>query len=153
MTNRYAYQKFDEKKMVAVIGMNLAIASKHSVEVARFLKGKQVDKAITLLEAVSEQKIAVPFKRYNADLPHRRGGMGPGRYPVNVALAVIKLLNNLKGAAKQKGLDESKLMLVHVAANYGSKRRKQGRHRGIKKNTNFELVAGIVESKPKQEKK
>ncbi len=148
MTNRYSYQKFDEKKMVAVAGKNLAISTKDSVEVTRFIRGKKVDQAIRLLQNVVDKKVAVPFRRYNWNLAHKHG-IAAGRYPRNTSLDMIKLLGNLKGAAAQKGLDTTKLVIVHASATNAAKRRKWGRFGRHKKNTHLELVAKETEEKQK----
>ncbi len=150
MANRYSYQKFDEKKMVAVAGRGLSISTKESVEVARFIRGKKLETVIKLLQDVAVQKVAVPFKRYNWNLAHRKGKMAAGCYPRNVSLELIRLLNNLKGAATQKGLDITKLVLVHASATNAEKRMRWGRFRGKRKNTHIELVAEEIEEKKKQ---
>ena len=59
-------------------------------------------------------------------MPHRCGltGWPSGRYPVKAAKYYLKLLDNLENNAEQKGLDISRLKIVHCAAFRGRKRRK-----------------------------
>jgi len=64
---------------------------------------------------------AVPFKRYNKKVPHRKGLVGwpSGRYPVKAAKYFLKLLDNLENNAENKGLDVSRLKIVHCCAHKG----------------------------------
>src|SRR3989304_3206971 len=119
---RYSHQNFDSKAMVRVAGRNLPIPHKASYEIAKFIKHRRVEWAIKNLELVQQNKVAVPFRRYNRDVTHKPG-MAAGRYPRKASLHIVKLLKNLKGAAKNKGFNIGELVIVHAAANYGPKRR------------------------------
>lgn len=153
---RYSFQNFDAKTMVRVAGRNLQFSHKAGYELAAFIRNKSVDSAIKTLEKVAELKQVVPYKRYNMDVAPK-AGVGPGRYPVKAAVSVIKLLNNIKGAARSKGLDLQKLTIIHATASRGPKRRRYGRNSGLeRKNTHFELVAKeveVIKPKEKTEKK
>jgi len=153
-TTKYSFQGFDAKNMVKVSGRNMPISHKQCYEIANFIRGKQVDVAIKLLESVIVQKRAVPYRRFNRDICHKAGGVGPGRYPVNSSLQVIALLKNLKGQAQDKGLDTNKVFLIHAAMQKAAKLRHYGRKLGtVRKNTHFELVGKemekVVKDKPK----
>ena len=50
---------------------NLPISTKHSVELARFIRGKPVEKVKKLLNLVLEKKVAVPYKRYDTHIAHK----------------------------------------------------------------------------------
>lgn len=133
--------------MVKVAGRNLAISHKASYELMSFIKNRNVDKTIKMLERVIGLEQVVPYRRYNRDVSPKPG-VGPGRYPVKAALVTIKLLKNLKGAARSKGLDLQKLTIIHATATRGPKRRRYGRKMGLeRKNTHIELVAKEVEIK------
>jgi len=148
---KYAFQKFDPKEMVRVVGRSLPISTKASVEIAAFIKGKQIDKAITNLEKVVEGKLAVPYKRYVKDIPHRKGaGMRTGRFPKKASKHIIVLLKSLRSNAQNQGLDTSKLFIIHAAAQKGPIVFHYGRRRTKRKNTHFEIVAKQIE---KEEKK
>jgi len=151
---KYSFQNFEEKNMVKVCGRNMPISSKQSYEIANFIRGKQVDAVIKLLERVITQDRAVPYHRFNRDICHKAGGVGPGRYPKKASEHIILLLKNLKGQAQDKGLDTNKIFLVHAAMQRGAKLRHYGRKGGlVRKNTNFELVAREMETAVKEEKK
>ena len=152
MTNKYSFQAYDEKTMVRVSGKHLPISFKTSVEILQFIKGKNVDKAITLLGEVAEAKRAVPFLKYKKDVPHRRGKMSVGRFPKKASENIISLLNLIKANAKDKGLDEKSLMIIHAAAQSGPNLWHYGRQRRrLRKVCHAEIVA--QESKKKKEEK
>jgi large subunit ribosomal protein L22 len=57
------------------------------------------------------------------DVGHRRDleGWASGRYPVKTAKHVLRLLDNLENNAEFKGLDTSRLKIVHSSAQRGMK--------------------------------
>jgi ribosomal protein uL22 len=152
-TYEYSFQNYDPKNMAKVIGTVLPISHKKSREIAKAIKNKQIDKAMTYLEQVTEKKQAVPYKRYNRDVPHKPGKVAAARYPIKTAQYIIKLLKSLKSNAQDKGLDTTKLTIVHAAAQKGDRRTHNGRRRTERKNTHFELVAQEKEQKPKKKPK
>ncbi|PIO00484.1 50S ribosomal protein L22 [archaeon CG10_big_fil_rev_8_21_14_0_10_43_11] len=92
------------------------ISFKHSVEVCNYIRGKKVSLALSYLERVKDKKAAIPFKRYNKDMSHKRG-MGPGRYPVKACDHVIKLISNAVKNAEDKGLNTQSLIITEAVAN------------------------------------
>jgi large subunit ribosomal protein L22 len=138
--------------MVKVAGRNLPISHKASYEIAKFVRRKKVEWAIDSLQKVAVGEVAVPFSRYNSDVAHKPG-IGPARYPRKASLAIAKLLRNLRGAAKTKGLNTDNLVIIHAAAVKGPKRSRYGRKMGLeRKNTHFELVAKEESLKAKESK-
>ena len=121
---RYNFQGFDAKTMVRVVGRNLPISHKPSYEVANFIKGRKVAWAMNALEGVIVKEVAVPYKRYCMDVAHKPGKIGGARYPLRVSEHVILLLKNLQGAARSKGLDLQKLVIIHAAVQKGPKRKR-----------------------------
>ncbi|MEA2004274.1 MAG: 50S ribosomal protein L22 [archaeon] len=97
--------------------INLRVSTKNSIEICGFIKGLAVDTAIGYLEDVVVKKKAVPFKRFIKDQAHRKGGMGPGRYPVNAAREIIKLLKNARNNAEMKDFDAERLVVDNAQAN------------------------------------
>ena len=68
-------KKTEEKarKTEAVVnarGMN--ISKLHAIALCNFIRGKEIDRAIALMEDASKMKIAVPMR---GEIPHRRGMM------------------------------------------------------------------------------
>jgi len=152
MTYNYSFQGFDAKSMARIAGKDMPISSKNSIEIASFIRGKKVDTAIKHLQRVTEAKMAVPYKRFKRDIGHKPGKVGPGRYPRIASEYIIKLLENLKSQATGKGMDVTKLTVIHSAAQRGRKLWHYGRMRRQRKNTNFEIVAKEVEAKTEAKK-
>jgi large subunit ribosomal protein L22 len=135
-----------------VFGRNMPVSTKHTIEICNFIRGKNLDKARDMLKKVAEKKVAVPFKRFNDNVGHRKGKVGPGRYPVKATTHVIKLLDSLESNAQNKGLDIGSLFLKTVIPNRANAGMKYGRRRRSGKSTNLEIIAEEKEIK-KQEKK
>jgi len=99
----------------------LPISPKHAMEIASFIKFKRTGEAISYLEQVIDQKKAIPFRRFNRKVAHKRGleGWDAGRYPKKASHAYIRLLQSVVKNAEYIGLDTEKLEIVHVSANRG----------------------------------
>jgi large subunit ribosomal protein L22 len=101
------------------------ISPKHAIEIGRFIKGMNVVDAEEYLNAVVALKKPIPFKRFNRNVAHKRGlnKWDAGRYPEKASRAYLKLLHSVKKSAEYDGLDIDKLIIVHVSANRGMRRR------------------------------
>ncbi len=143
---KYATQNITEKMAKACM-KSQAISTKQSVEIAKWLKGKRVAEAVTLLEGVIEKKVAVPFTRFNWDVGHKPG-IGPGRYPQKAAKQFIALLKLAKANAIDQSLDGDNLVVFNIVAQKAAKQFKPSRVRGQKaKSTHIEAVVMEVEAK------
>lgn len=81
------------RKIEAVVfGKDLPISTKHAVAICKFIRGKKIDEAVSLLGDVIQFKKAVPMK---GELPHRKGKIMSGRYPIKASQQFIKLLRQL----------------------------------------------------------
>jgi large subunit ribosomal protein L22 len=145
--------------MIAMI-KNAPISRKFAVEVGRYIKGKDVDKALKILEDVIKLKEWIPIKRYNKKVAHRKGvkeGVKSGRYPVKVAKYFIKLIKQALNNAKNQGI-EGKLYIKEVWVGKGQKIiniRRTGliyykRHAfrnltRVKKRTHLRIILGVRE--------
>jgi len=112
-----------QKKLVTVRSHNLPISRKKTVNLARYIRYLPLKTAEKYLEEIIEMKRAVPYYRYNRDIPHRRnidGEIKQGRYPVKSAKYLLKLLRSLEKNAINIGLDPSKIILIHVLVNKGN---------------------------------
>ncbi|MDO8556691.1 MAG: 50S ribosomal protein L22 [Nanoarchaeota archaeon] len=139
-----------ELKQARVVGSNLPISTKHSVEIASFIRGREVNKALQLLESVVAMKVAVPFKRYMHNVGHKPGHVGPGRYPEKASRAIILLLRSLIANAQQLGMDTNSLYVHTVMANQAARSYRGGRQRRRKaKRTNMQIFAAerVVDTK------
>ncbi len=139
----YCYSfKFDPKKMARAYGANLPISFKKTYELCKFLRGKPLERAMRELDQIIDLKLPVPYTRYNKDVPHKKG-IGAGRYPVKPAAYLKKILNNAINNAKQKGLDTSKMKILHLACHRAVSKEKTAR--GWPKGCHVEVVIGLSE--------
>ena len=138
---KYAVKKFNKEHMAKVMGRNLPMSFKQTVEACNFIRGKKVSGAKEILKKVSEKKVAMPFRRFNGDVGHKKK-IGPGRFPFKVSNELIKLLEAVEANAQFKGLNTSNLTIMHICAHKGSKTWHFGRKRRRQmKRTNVEIVA------------
>ncbi len=132
--------------MEAVVNVkNLEISTKKSIEIANFIRYKNLDDAKNILQRVVKKKQPVPYKRHNKDIPHRKGMMA-GRYPVKTSKIILKLLNSVQANAQNKGLS-SNLFISQMIVNQGNKQMHYGRHRGKMKRTHIKIVVKEMEKK------
>jgi large subunit ribosomal protein L22 len=109
-----------ESKTAKLFGRGLRISPKHSVEIARAIKGMKVDEAKSFLEEVQQKKRAVPFRKHKKKVGHKRlFKWYAGRYPVKASERFYRLLEELEANAEYKGLDTERLQIVHVSAYKG----------------------------------
>ena len=135
--------------MARAIGTALPISFKQSVEICSFIKNRSVNDAKKILQNVAEKKTAIPFKRYNWDLGHKRK-IGPGSYPEKASKEFIMLIESAESNAQFKGLNTSNLAIAHISAHKAGKAWHFGRKSRRKmKRTNIEIV---VEERKKEEK-
>jgi large subunit ribosomal protein L22 len=117
----YAFNEDDKAKTAKAIGKSLKISPKHAVELCRELRGKKLESAKVYLEEVIQMDKAVPFKRHNKKVGHRKGltGWPTGRYPVKAAAQILKVLENAEANAEYKGLDAENLKIMHISSHRG----------------------------------
>jgi len=100
----------------------LNMSPKHSIEIATFIRHQRVNDAIAYLHEVVKLKKAVPFRRFNRNVAHKRGLPGnwdAGRYPVKASKEYIRLLESVKKNAEYIGLDSENLEIIHSSVNRG----------------------------------
>jgi len=100
----------------------LNMSPKHSIEIAGLIRHMRVNDAIAYLNDVIALKRAVPFRRFNRNVAHKRGLPGnwdAGRYPVKASKAYLRLLESVKKNAEYTGLDAENLEIIHASANRG----------------------------------
>ncbi len=109
-------QKKPKKTEAIVNGKSLPISTKKSAAVCRFIKGKNIQRAISDLEQVLAHKKAIPMK---GEIPHQKGkGISSGGYSKKTAENFIKLLKSLQANANAGGLEEP--VIVEAIANKAS---------------------------------
>jgi len=118
--------QLDPSRTAIAAGRDLRISFKHAVEICNCIRGLHLDEARRFLEDVIAMRRPVPFRRFHGKVAHRRGlqGWPAGRYPVKAAKAILEVLRNAEANAEYKGLDTSRLWVVHASAHKGTKIRK-----------------------------
>jgi len=119
----YSITDMDPEKMVKASGRELRISHKHAREVCKTIKGMNLDQAKDYLHQVILKKKPVPFRRFNKKVGHRHGleKAFAGRYPVNAAQQILKVLEGAEANAEYKGLDMERLRIIHASAYPGMK--------------------------------
>lgn len=109
----------DPETTSKAIGHELHISPRHSREICRAIKGMKTGKARSYLDNVVALKQAVPFKRHNDSMGHRKGPMAAGRYPQKAAKEFIKILINAQANAEYKGIEPEDMKIAHIATKKG----------------------------------
>ncbi len=143
---KYAFEAFDKQTMARACGSNLSISLKKTVEVAKTIRGKKVKNVISYLESVVEQKAVVPYRKYRAEMGHKKGaGIDTGGYPVTVAKELLKMIKSAQKNASEQEIS-GELYLLSLSARKGGARYHYGRYSGRKmKSTNVEVIVGVKE--------
>ena len=118
---------------------------KHCFEIARAIKHQTAGEAIEFLNNVlkidsdrpdiRKKAAAVPFRLGSGNkkrkrsgpsmVGHRKGGIGPGRYPVKASRIMIKLLESCMENARHQyeDIDPEEMVITHCAAHRGQIKR------------------------------
>lgn len=145
-------QDIDPETSARAIGRELPISPRHSVIICQHIRGWRLERAKTFLEEVIKLKAPVPDTRYGGS-GHRRGKVGPGRFPEKAARQVLKVLQGAEANAEYKGLVTEEMIVVHIAAHRG--RSWEGRFpraRGratpkVRETVNIEIILREVEER------
>lgn len=157
MAYGYAAQNVDPETTSKAAGREIPVKPKFTVNVCKAIKGKTVKQARTFLESVTRLETPVPFRVHKRQVKHRKGGVGPGQWPVNSARAVLRVLNDAASNAEYKGLDPETMYVWHACAHTGRPQqgimpRAQGRATAWNKSTShIEIVLKNAEDKKTEE--
>ena len=98
------------KKTEAIVnGRDSPVSLKHAIAICNFIKHKNIETAVSELQLVSQLRKAVPMR---GEIPHRKGKIMSGRFPVNASLVFIKLLNSLKSNAFANEMEIEKCKII-----------------------------------------
>ena len=113
---------YDPEIHAAARGTGLNISPKAAREVCKALKGMDLEKAKNYLERVIEMNQAIPFKRHDGKVGHRRGkGMSTGRYPVKTAAAILKVIESAGNNGEAIHIDIENWRILHIATSRGTR--------------------------------
>ncbi len=148
----YRYTTQAAANEAKAVGVALPISYKQSYEVAKFIRGKNVQLAKKMLEDVMAMKRPVPMTRFHGDTGHKHG-MAAGRFTTKTCAYILKLLKSAESNAQFKGLSTAGLVVRHVAAQRGPTSFRYGRHRRRQaKRAHVEIVVAEVKEKKEAKK-
>lgn len=136
----------EKKKDAIVNGKDLSVGLKHAIAVSNYIKGKDIDQAIEMLEQVVKMKKAVPMR---GEIPHKHGMMS-GRYPVKAAGIYIKLLKSLKSNAIHNELELEKFKIHAVPNNAPRPYKRFGNGRFKRSHVTIKLIPITKQEKHKK---
>ena len=108
----------DPDTSAKALGKEIPCSPKFAREVAGMIRGMKVETAQQALADVIDKKRAVPLRRYNKRVSHKPG-VGPGRYPVKAAKAILDVLNSAASNAEYKGLSVSDMAIATISVSRG----------------------------------
>ena len=113
-------QKKIKRDFAIVNGPSMHISTKYSMALCKFIKRKNIDRAISDIEDVIAMRKSVPMK---GEIPHRKGpgkvGSGAGRFPIKAAETFHMLLKSLKANATANDMDNP--IITEAYANQASR--------------------------------
>ena len=134
-------QLLQGSRLTTARAVNVDMHVKHCFEVCRAVKNKTAGEAVAYLNEVlridsdradiRRKATAVPFrlgsgnKRKRRSGPsmvgHRKGGIGPGRFPVKASRAIIKVIESAMENARfqYEDIDADEMVITHIAAHRG----------------------------------
>lgn len=128
-------KKIEKKKKshAEVNARNARISTKHAIYICKYIKGKEIQKAISELNEVIGKKVAVPMR---GEMAHKKGKgfttSGSGRYPVKAAKEFTNLLKSLRANAEYNEMEEPYIIKEAVSnkasrpyRRFGSRRMKR----------------------------
>ncbi|MFA5173773.1 MAG: uL22 family ribosomal protein [Candidatus Pacearchaeota archaeon] len=138
-----------KKTEAKVSGRDLPISTKHAIAICDYIRGKDIETAIKMLEPVLTLKKAIPMK---GEIGHRKGKMMTGRYPINAVEEIIKLLKSLNSNAIANELEIEKYVL-YCKPNVASRPYKKfGRGRFKRSHVELKLILPVKKNKEKNKK-
>ncbi len=141
------------EKTAKASGRELKVSHKAAREVAKAIRGMDLDRAKDFLRAVIAKSKPVPYTRHTKKLGHK-GGMQKhcvGRYPIKTANAILHVLQAAQANAENKGLDVDRLRVMHSAAYQGVKLKRYTPRAHGRASPKFEITSHVeivLEEKP-----
>ena len=165
-------QLLQGSRLASARAVEIDVHVKHCFEIARAIKHRTAGEAVDYLNDVLKidsdrpdirrKATAVPFrlgsgnKRRKRSGPsmvgHRKGGIGPGRYPVKASRAMLKLIQSCMENARHQyeDIDPEEMVITHCAAHRGQIKRgwiPRARGRASPKNhyrVNMEIFLSLI---------
>ncbi len=100
MKNNNSAKNYDKENMARAFGKSLPISFKQSIEICDFIRNRNIGYAKNVLSGVVEHKQAIPFKRFNDNMGHKRNIMA-GRYPKSASMEILNLIEQEAGKLQE----------------------------------------------------
>tara|TARA_B100001123_G_C15128775_1_gene954412 strand:- start:577 stop:1029 length:453 start_codon:yes stop_codon:yes gene_type:complete len=112
---------YDPEIHAAARGVGLNISPKAAREVCKAIKGMELEKAKIYLEKVIDKDQAVPFRRHDGKVGHRKGkGISSGRFPIKTAAAILKVIESAGSNGEANNIDVENWRILHIATSRGT---------------------------------
>jgi large subunit ribosomal protein L22 len=134
-------------------GTNLNLSTKQCVEICNVIRFTPLSTSKVFLEDVIAMRKAVPFRKFNKDMGHKRGPMAAGRYPIKASKQILLLLKSVEANAQAKGLNTSNLKITKILANKASIPQTGGRNRQGTKRSHVEIEVQEYKNKKSKDAK
>lgn len=152
MTHLYMPKVLPQKAGKAML-RDAQLSPKVAMEIAAFLRGMTVVRAIQTLERVLRKEEAIPYKRFTNAIGHRRGPLAAGRYPQKGSDLFLKLVKNARSNATSAGLT-GELVISHIAVNRAAESyRNRPKFRNQTKRAHIECIVTEAPADAKKEKR
>ncbi|HLC77900.1 MAG TPA: uL22 family ribosomal protein [Candidatus Nanoarchaeia archaeon] len=135
-----------KKKEVFVRAENIPASTKESVAICKFIRGKEIRIALNQLEEVVKLKRALPMK---GEIPHRKGNIMSGRYPIRAVKNFIILLKSLAANANYNDIENP--IIKEAFANIGQ--RPYGKSGSVRKKRSHIVLKAMSKSQKNSIKK
>ena len=138
-------QLLQGSRLATARSVGVDVHVKHCFEIARAIKHRTAGEAVEFLNNVlkidsdrpdiRKKATAVPFRLGSGNkkrkrsgpsmVGHRKGGVGPGRYPVKASRVMLKLIESCMENARHQyeDIDPEEMVITHCAAHRGTIKR------------------------------
>ncbi|HET6398622.1 MAG TPA: 50S ribosomal protein L22 [Candidatus Thermoplasmatota archaeon] len=121
MSVTYYSQTSDPATTARAYGRDMPCSPKSGRNIAIHIQGMPVKRAKDVLTKAINLEQPIPFRVRHRKIHHRRGeGFGPGKYAVQTAKCMLKVLESAEANAEYKGLDKDRLVISHASAYQGT---------------------------------
>ena len=125
---KYAREPVVGTKAAKAKGADLRVHFKNTTEVARVLRGMDLQVAKRYLDDVLNHRRCIPYSRLlkaGRTAQAKEFGLSTGRWPEKSVQHVLSLLKNAEANAETKGLKTDNLVISHIQVNAAAKGRRR----------------------------